>query len=399
MIALVNSKYLYEMNQPLYDSCLLKFLPFSVSHTLTTEVFWHSTAHVLGSALEIKYGDNVLLCDGPPLKQGGFFYEFLLKESDKLSTTEINQQSYNNNESLQKIISGLIRSPQIKSFQEKDLQDILIIMKAFIAKKYPFEKMQVTKNFALELFSTNPFKLHYISRIPESESITLYKCGSFIDLCRGPHVPHTGFIRAIELLKYATTYWKPDLEYDKGSPQSINRVYGISFTNTKDLDNWKKDQEEAQKRDHRIIAKSQKLYLIHHWSPGSAFMLPHGTRIFQKLQNYIRLKYREFGFEEVMTPMIYKKDLWVTSGHWQNYNSEMFTVNYGDNFDKNEKDEIFGLKPMNCPGHCLIFDNTPKSYRDLPVRIADFGTLHRYHFRHSIMLIMYFIRYDDKNKN
>ncbi|CAG8462118.1 3793_t:CDS:2 [Diversispora eburnea] len=334
IIALVNSKDLYEMNRPLYDSCSLNFLPFSVSNTLTTEVFWHSTAHVIGSALEIKYGDDVLLCDGPPLKQGGF--------------------------------------------PEKDLQDILKIMKECVARKHPFERMQVTKNFARELFFTNPFKLHYISQIPENESIIIYKCGSFIDLCRGPHIPHTGFIRTIELSKYATAYWKPDLAYDKNSPQSINRIYGISFANTNEFNNWKKDQEEAQKRDHRLIGKFQQLYLIHHLSPGSVFMLPHGTRIFQKLQNYIRLKYREFGFEEVMTPMIYKKDLWEMSGHWQNYKNEMFTVDYGENFEiKNEKDEIFGLKPMNCPGHCLIFDNSPKSYRDLPVRIADFGSLHR----------------------
>ena len=133
-----------------------------------------------------------------------------------------------------------------------------------------------------------------------------------------------------------------------------------------------KETVEAEKRDHRVVGKSQDLFMIHHWSPGSVFMLPHGTRIFRKLQEYIRKQYADFGFDEVMTPLIYKKDLWESSGHWQNYRDDMFTVSYDQ-----ESNDVFGLKPMNCPGHCLIFDNQPKSYRDLPVRLADFGALHR----------------------
>ncbi|CAG8745946.1 2586_t:CDS:2, partial [Acaulospora morrowiae] len=373
---------------PLRESCTLNFLPLSMSRdSATMDIFWHSTAHVLGLALEKKYGDDILLCDGPALKQGGFFYEFLLAESDQLITEYNKKKLYNS--SIHEVISGLIRSPKIKMLQENDLLDVLNIMKECVSKKYPFERMLVTKEVATEFFSTNPFKLHYITQVPENKLISLYRCGPFIDLCRGPHIPHTGFIRTIELLNSTATYWTPDLACDKDSPQSINRVHGISFPSNKDLDAWKKSQEEAQKRDHRLIAKSQQLYLTHHWSPGSVFMLPHGTRIFQKLQNYIRLKYKEFGFEEVMTPMIYKKDLWEMSGHWQNYRNEMFTVHHGivresfvgnvsakDDITEN-KDEVYGLKPMNCPGHCLIFNSTPKSYRDLPVRIADFGSLHR----------------------
>ncbi|CAG8499401.1 17628_t:CDS:2, partial [Acaulospora colombiana] len=373
IVALVNSRDLYDMNRPLYDSCTLDFLPISTNRDSTTmDIFWHSTAHVLGLALETKYGDDVLLCDGPALTQGGFFYEFLLAEDG------YSQKELCNNGSLREMISRLIRSLKIRILQENDLPDILAIMKECVTKKYPFERMLVTKDVAVEFFSTNPFKLHYISQISENEPISLYRCGSFIDLCRGPHIPHTGFLGAIELLNCTTAYWTPDLAYDNTSPQSINRVYGISFPGDKDLGIWKKSREEAQKRDHRLIAKSQQLYLIHPWSPGSVFMLPHGTRIFQKLQNYIRLKYREFGFEEVMTPVIYKKDLWEMSGHWQNYRNEMYTVRHASERDFVENEEgTYGLKPMNCPGHCLIFDSTPKSYRDLPVRIADFGSLHR----------------------
>lgn len=125
--------------------------------------------------------------------------------------------------------------------------------------------------------------------------------------------------------------------------------------------------------DHRTIGKSQSLFMIHPVSPGSIFMLPHGTRIVHKLQDFLRSEYARYGYEEVMTPLIYKKDLWETSGHWQNYKDDMYMVS-----GTGDDEGLFGLKPMNCPGHCLIFDSTPKSYRDLPIRLADFSPLHRY---------------------
>jgi threonyl-tRNA synthetase len=361
------------MNRPLTSSCTLQFLPFEKNDSITKNVFWHSTSCVLGLALETKYGDDILLCDGQSLKQGVFFYEFLLKKHiDHLNN---GLEQILKADQLYKIIAQLIRSPKIRKepFNSGELQEILKIMNESVSQNYPFERLVVTKDVAYDIFANNPFKLYDLSKMPENEQVTLYKCGSFIDFCRGPHIPHTGHIGAIDLLKCANVYWAPDLDNDRNSPQSIIRIYGISFSNTQELRSWKQEQELAQKRDHRTIAKSQQLFLTHPLSPGSIFMLPHGTRIFQKLQNYIHVKYREFGYEEVMTPMIFKKELWETSGHWQNYQTEMFTVHH--NSDHND---LYGLKPMNCPGHCLIFDSTPKSFRDLPLRLADFGSLHRY---------------------
>ncbi|CAG8447363.1 142_t:CDS:2 [Funneliformis mosseae] len=374
ILALINSRELYDMNRPITDSCTLQFIPSKMNDSTTKEVFWHSTSHLLGLALETKYGDDILLCDGPSLKQGGFFYEFLLKKhTDQLDNGLGNISKM---DKLHEIIAQLIRSPKFRRdpFSLEELQEILKIMYECASKKYPFERLVVSKDVAYDIFANNPFKLYYLSKIPDNEQIVLYKCGSFIDLCRGPHISHTGHIRAIDLLKCANAYWTPDHDSDKSSPQSIVRIYGISFPNAQDLKAWNQEQELAQKRDHRIIAKSQRLFMTHPLSPGSAFMLPHGTRIFQKLQNYIRIKYREFGYEEVMTPMIFKKELWETSGHWQNYRTEMFAVQHNSNQNDND---IYGLKPMNCPGHCLIFDSAPKSYRDLPLRLADFGSLHR----------------------
>ncbi|RIA88127.1 mitochondrial threonyl-tRNA synthetase [Glomus cerebriforme] len=370
IMALINSHEPYDMNRPLTNSCTLQFLPFEPNDSTTKDVFWHSTSHVLGLALETKYGDDILLCDGPSLKQGGFFYEFLLKKRSDQTNNGLAQIS--KIDQLHEIIAQLIRSPEIRKepFDSEELREILKIMNERVSQNYPFEHLVVTKDIAYDLFSNNPFKLYYLSEIPENEQITIYKCGSFIDLCRGPHIPHTGHIGAIDLLKCANVYWTPDLDNDKNSPQSIVRIYGISFPNTHELKFWKRERELAQKFDHRMIAKSQQLFLTHPLSPGSVLMLPHGTRIFQKLQNYIRVKYRKFGYEEVMTPTMFKKEIWETSGHWQNYQTEMFTIHdneYG----------VYGLKPMNCPGHCLIFDSAPKSFRDLPLRLADFGSLHR----------------------
>ena len=166
-------------------------------------------------------------------------------------------------------------------------------------------------------------------------------------------------------------------------------MYGIAFPSAKELKQWHYQKNEAEKRDHRVIGKNQGLFAVHPASPGSAFMLPHRTRIVERLMRFMRQQYRKYGFEEVMTPLMYKKELWETSGHWQNYKDDMFQVQRGCDHHSHEHnetskaplaeghDEVFGLKPMNCPGHCLIFDMSNRSYKDLPIRYADFSALHR----------------------
>ncbi|KDO18649.1 threonyl-tRNA synthetase [Saprolegnia parasitica CBS 223.65] len=316
-------------------------------------MFWHSSAHVLGAALEAKFGDDVLLCDGPSLPDG-FFYEMYL--------------------------------PSGRTLSEHDFSDIEAEMAKIIKARAPFERLQVTRDVAKDMFGYSKFKLQMLNNIPADEPITLYKCGSFVDLCRGPHLPHTGMLQTVALTRCGASHWTHGSEL-------LQRVYGVTFPDKARMKEWKHLQAEAKKRDHRIIGKAQSLFLFHPWSPGSSFMLPHGTRIFNRLASFIRHEYRKRGYDEVVTPLIFKKELWETSGHYENYKEDMYSVRPGMDDDKpmscadhanhaalqsDDDGDLFGLKPMNCPGHCLMFkENKVYSYRELPVRFADFSALHR----------------------
>ncbi|GIY77869.1 threonine--tRNA ligase 1, cytoplasmic [Caerostris darwini] len=191
-----------------------------------------------------------------------------------------------------------------------------------------------------------------------------FRCGPLIDLCRGPHVRHTGKVKALQVVKNSATYWE-----GKSDAESLQRIYGISFPDNKQLKEWQKFQEEAAKRDHRKIGKEQELFFFHELSPGSCFFQPKGAHIYNELIAFIKDEYRKRGFQEVVSPNVYNSKLWETSGHWQHYADNMFSFEV-------EK-QTFALKPMNCPGHCLIFDHRPRSWRELPLRLADFGVLHR----------------------
>merc|ERR1712157_297297 len=235
-----------------------------------------------------------------------------------------------------------------------------------IAKqKQPFERMVVTKDEALTLFQGNPFKEQIITtKVPDGTRTTVYKCGDLIDLCRGPHIPHTGKVKAFAATRHSATSWLGNTDND-----SLQRLYGISFPDKKMLKDWKENQEKAKGRDHRRIAAKQDLIYFHDLSPGSAFWNPHGTRIYNCLVNFIKSHYWKRGYDEIITPNIYNLDLWHRSGHALHYKENMFC------FDVEGQE--FAMKPMNCPGHCLLYASTVRSYRDLPIRYADFGVLHR----------------------
>uniref|UniRef100_A0A8C1PAF4 threonine--tRNA ligase n=1 Tax=Cyprinus carpio TaxID=7962 RepID=A0A8C1PAF4_CYPCA len=193
---------------------------------------------------------------------------------------------------------------------------------------------------------------------------TVYRCGPLIDLCRGPHVRHTGKIKALKIYKNSSTYWE-----GRSDMETLQRIYGISFPDGKMLKEWERFQEEAKNRDHRKIGKDQELFFFHDLSPGSCFFLPRGAYIYNTLTEFIREEYSRRGFQEVASPNIYNSKLWETSGHWQHYSENMFSFPV--------EQDIFALKPMNCPGHCLMFSHRPRSWRELPLRLADFGVLHR----------------------
>lgn len=318
---------LYDLNRPLEGDCELQLLPFDNPEAKT--VFWHSSAHILGATLEKVYGAQ--LCIGPPLNPG-FFYDSYLGEH------HLAQENY---------------SQITKAASE------------FISKKHPFQRLVLTKHQALELFSYNPFKVQLIqNKIPEDGKTTAYRCGHLIDLCTGPHVVDTGKVKAFTVTNNSSSYWLGNAEND-----SLQRVYGVSFPTKKELEEYIKLQEEAAKRDHRKLGISQELYFWHPFSPGSSFFEAYGTRIYNRLIEFIKREYAVRGFTEVVTPNLFSASLWKTSGHYKHYKDDMFM------FDVENQE--FGMKPMNCPGHCLIFDHSLKSYKELPLRLAEFGVLHR----------------------
>ncbi|ORZ21236.1 hypothetical protein BCR42DRAFT_459239 [Absidia repens] len=320
----------WDLERPFEASCALELLDFE--HPEGKRVFWHSSAHMLGEACERHYGCH--LCIGPPLEEG-FYYEMGLKDR------VVSQQDY---ASLEKLV-GMIGK-----------------------EKQPFVRLEMTKENLLEMFKHNPYKVHIINdKIPDGTSTTVYRCGPLIDLCRGPHVPHTGRVKAMSVTKNSASYFLGDAKND-----SLQRLYGISFPDKKQLTEYKKFIEEASKRDHRKIGREQELFFFHELSPGSAFMLPHGARMYNALMDMIKDQYRVRGFTEVITPNMFNLKLWNQSGHAAKYQENMFCLDV----DK----EKFALKPMNCPSHCLMFGHKERSYRDLPVRFADFGVLHRNEF-------------------
>ncbi|KAM7352721.1 threonine--tRNA ligase isoform 2-T2 [Cochliomyia hominivorax] len=325
VISKVNGE-VWDLDRVLEGDCTLHLLKFDDPEAQA--VFWHSSAHVMGEAMERIYGGH--LCYGPPIADG-FYYDMYL-EGEGISTNDY---------------------PVMES-----------LVKQIVKEKQPFERLEMKKSDLLEMFKYNQFKCRILNEKVKTDTTTVYKCGPLIDLCRGPHVRHTGKIKAIKVTKNSSTYWE-----GKSDAETLQRVYGISFPDPKQLKEWERIQEEAAKRDHRKIGKEQELFFFHELSPGSCFFLPKGAHIYNTLMNFIKSEYRKRGFQEVITPNIYNSKLWMTSGHWQHYAENMFSFEV-------EK-ETYALKPMNCPGHCVMFDVRNRSWRELPLRMADFGVLHR----------------------
>ncbi|KAM0843032.1 hypothetical protein ACQ4PT_057977 [Festuca glaucescens] len=327
LIAQVNG-VLWDMARPLEGDCDLKLFKFDSDEGRDT--FWHSSAHILGESLERVYGCK--LCIGPCTTRGeGFYYD-----------AHYNDLALNDTH-----------------FAAIDKQ-----AKKAVAEKQAFERIEVSRAEALEIFAENKFKVEIINELPEDKTITVYRCGPLVDLCRGPHIPNTSFVKAFACLKASASYWR-----GKADRESLQRVYGISFPDSKRLKEYQHMIAEAKKRDHRLLGLSHELFFFHPLSPGSSFFLPNGTIIYNKLMDFMRQEYRKRGYQEVLSPNIYNMQLWETSGHAANYKDNMFVFEI-------EKQE-FGLKPMNCPGHCLMFGHKVRSYRELPLRMADFGVLHR----------------------
>uniref|UniRef100_A0A8D0G5F0 threonine--tRNA ligase n=1 Tax=Sphenodon punctatus TaxID=8508 RepID=A0A8D0G5F0_SPHPU len=316
---------LYDLDRPLEGDASLEFLDCSSPDGQT--VFWHSSAHVLGAAAEHFY--RAQLCHGASTETG-FFYDMYLE-------------------------GRTVRSSDLPALEET--------CKSFIGEKLPFERVEVSREDLLRLFQVKSWVVLKMERFPEGPWEG-GGCGAFVDLSQGPHVRHTGKIQTLKILKSSSTFWQGD-----PSRESLQRVYGISFPTPEQLAEWEQRQEEAASRDHRRIGQDQELFFFHELSPGNCFFLPRGAHIYNTLIEFIKSEYWKRGFSEVVTPNIYDAQLWERSGHWQHYSQNMFHFPVGN--------KTFALKPMNCPGHCLMFAHRPRSWRELPLRLADFGALHR----------------------
>ncbi|WP_306590883.1 threonine--tRNA ligase [Geothrix sp. 21YS21S-4] len=297
----------------------------------SVELIRHSTAHLLAHAVK-RLHPEARVGIGPVIEDG-FYYDFWVE----------------------------------KPFTPEDLPVIEAEMRKIVAEGIEVEREDLERDAAVARFEAmgEPLKVEVVSSIPSGEIISGYKQGDFYDLCRGPHVPSTAKLKAFKLLSIAGAYWKGD----EKNPM-LSRIYGTAFHTQKELDEHLKRLEEAKARDHRKLGKELELYSFHPEAPASPFFHPKGTVVYNELVAYIRELYFKYGYSEVITPQIMDVALWKTSGHYDNYAENMY-------FTTAEERE-YAVKPMNCPGHCILFGSQKHSYRDLPIRYADFGRLHRY---------------------
>ena len=314
------------------------------------EIIRHSTAHVMAQAVKRIYG-NVKLAIGPTIKNG-FYYDFDLDIS----------------------------------LTQDDLKKIEDEMNKIINEDLKFKRDDVSREEALKIMSEKGeyYKVELINALDESEKISLYEQGDFTDLCRGPHIPSTKFIKAFKLTSVAGAYWR-------GSEKNkmLQRIYGVAFSSKKELEKYLNMIEEAKKRDHRKLGRELKLFEIMDEGPGFPFFLPKGVILKNILIDYWRKLHNEAGYVEIETPIMLNKELWIRSGHWDHYNENMYT----SMIDNKE----FALKPMNCPGGMLVYKSEGHSYRDLPLRVGELGRVHRHEISgalHGLMRVRAFTQDD-----
>jgi threonyl-tRNA synthetase len=293
-------------------------------------VLRHSTAHLLAYAVKELFPDAQVTIG--PVIEDGFYYDFSYK----------------------------------RPFTPEDLAAIEQKMSELAKKDEPVVRKMMPRDDAVQYFESlgEHYKAEIIGSIPANESISLYSEGRFTDLCRGPHVPSTGKLKVFKLTKLAGAYWRGD-----SRNEMLQRIYGTAWAKKEDLDAYLHRIEEAEKRDHRKLGRQLDLFHLREEAPGMVFWHPKGWTIWQQVEQYMRRAYQANGYQEVKCPMILDRSLWEKSGHWQNYKEHMFTT-------ESEKRD-FAIKPMNCPGHILVFNSNMRSYRDLPLRYGEFGSCHR----------------------
>ncbi|MBE7410612.1 MAG: threonine--tRNA ligase [Leptospiraceae bacterium] len=334
-----------DLSESIESNCKLEIITYDSKEG--KEVFHHSSAHLLGQAVQRLWKDAKLTV-GPVIETGpGFFYY----DIDFPSTT----------------------------ITPDDLPKIEKEMESIVKENLQVKKTELTKKEAIEKFSElgENYKVEIISGIP-SEKVTLYGQGEWTDLCRGPHIPNTGLIKAFKLTAISGAYWKADK-----NNRMLQRIYGVSFSNKKELEEYFFRIEEAKKRDHRKIGKEMDLFSFQEEAPGFPFWHPKGTVLWNTLADYLRVECAERGYQEIRTPAILNANLWTLSGHSENYRENMYYTEIDE--------EDYAIKPMNCPGCCLIYKHHLHSYRELPLRYSELGMVHR-HELHGVLHGLFRVR-------
>jgi threonyl-tRNA synthetase len=328
----------WDSTRPINQDAHIQLLTWNDPEGQNT--FWHSSAHLLAEALEELY-PGIKFGIGPPISNG-FYYDVDFGD---------------------------------KELQGEELEKIEQKMLELARQKNEFQRSEVSKKDAFEYYNKkgDEYKLELIEGLNDGE-ITFYQQGNFTDLCRGPHIPHTGYIKAVKLLNIAGAYWRGDEKR-----KQLTRIYGITFPKQKELKEYLELLEEAKKRDHRKLGKEMELFAFSEKvGLGLPLWLPKGTMLRDRLENFLKKAQVKAGYQPVITPHIGNKELYITSGHYEKYGKDSFQPIAAPSDDDSKSDEEYLLKPMNCPHHCEIYKTKPRSYKDLPLRLAEFGTVYRY---------------------
>ncbi|QEQ97333.1 threonine--tRNA ligase [Neptunomonas concharum] len=314
------------------------------------EVIRHSCAHLMAMAVqELFPGAQVTI---GPVIEDGFYYDFAYE----------------------------------RAFTPEDLEKIEKKMAELAKQNLPVSRSIMSRDEATKMFDEmgEKYKVELLQAVPEGQDLSFYSQGDFIDLCRGPHVPSTGHIKAFKLMKVAGAYWRGD-----SNNEMLQRIYGTAWGDKKELKAYLHRLEEAEKRDHRKLGKQLNLFHLQEEAPGMVFWHPNGWTLYQNIESYMREKLRRHGYQEIRTPQVVERTLWEKSGHWDKFSEEMFTTH--------SESRDFAIKPMNCPGHVQVFNQGLRSYRDLPLRLAEFGCCHRNEpsgALHGIMRVRGFVQDD-----
>lgn len=347
LAARINGKVV-DLTRPINQDAEVELLTFDDEDG--KKAYWHTSSHIMAQAV-LRLFPEAKLAIGPAI-DNGFYYDFDIENP----------------------------------FTPEDLDRIEAEMQNVIKEDWPLERFELPRQEAIKFMKekNQPYKIELIEALPEDAVISFYKQGEFVDLCAGPHLPSTGRVKAIKLLSVAGAYWRGD-EHNK----MLQRIYGISFPKKSMLDEYLSKLEEAKKRDHRKLGQELDLFSLHEEGPGFPFFHPKGMIIRNTLEDFWRKEHRKHGYEEIKTPIILNKELWIQSGHWDHYKDNMYFTKIDD--------QDYAIKPMNCPGSMIMYKRTMHSYKELPIRLCELGLVHRHEksgVLHGLMRVRCFTQDD-----